>query len=187
MELALIRHPRTRIAADVCVGGLDVELAAGWEAHVDRITRVLAAPDRLYSSPLQRCRHFAERLGTAHGLGPALDERLRELNFGRWEGRRWSEIDRAESDPWAADYLRAAPPGGESYEALLARVDGFLADLGSSFERVAIVAHAGSIRAILVRCLELPPGAAWKFDVGYGRLTRLAQRGGSWRLEVLNA
>ena len=187
MELALIRHPRTKIAADVCVGQLDVELAAGWEAHVDRLTKVLPSPDRLYSSPLQRCRRFATRLGAAYGAQPQLDERLRELHFGEWEGRRWSEIDRAESDPWAADYLHSAPPGGESYQAMLARVDAFLAGLGASFERVAVVSHAGPMRAFLVRCLDLAPEAAWKFDVGYGRLTRLSERGGSWRLEVLNA
>jgi alpha-ribazole phosphatase len=133
------------------------------------------------------CRVLAERLGAAYRLVPEFDDRLQELHFGDWEGRRWSEIDRAESDPWAADYLRAAPPGGEPYEQMLVRVDAFLDDLGASFERVAIVTHAGPLRAILVRCLGLAPEAAWKLDVGYGRVTRLAQRGGDWRLEVLNA
>jgi alpha-ribazole phosphatase len=187
MELALIRHPRTSVAADVCVGQLDVECASGWEAHVERLQRVLGTPDRLVCSPLVRCRGLADLLGRSYGLAPELDDRLKELHFGRWEGRRWSEIDRAESDRWAADYLHATPPGGESYEALLTRVDAFLADLGRSSERVAIVTHAGPLRAVLVRCLGLPPQAAWKFDVGYGRVTRLAQRGGEWRLEVLNA
>lgn len=187
MELALIRHPRTAVAADVCVGRLDVDCAPGWEAHADRLQRVLATPDRLYSSPLTRCRVLAERLGAGHGLAPTLDRRLEEIDFGTWEGRRWSDIDRAESETWAGNPLRSAPPGGESYEALLGRVDQFLAELGESFERVAIVTHAGPLRAILVRCLDLSPDAAWRFDVGYGRLTRLAQRGGAWRLEVLNA
>lgn len=187
MELALIRHPRTGIAADVCVGQLDVECAPGWEAHADRLQRVLTAPDRLIASPLSRCRLLAERLGAAYRLAPEIDERLKEIHFGEWEGRRWADIDRAESDPWAANYLRAAPPGGESYEQMLSRVDAFLGDLGASFERIAIVTHAGPLRAILVRCLGLAPEAAWKFDVGYGRVTRLAQRGGEWRLEVLNA
>jgi alpha-ribazole phosphatase len=187
MELAMIRHPRTVAAADVCVGQLDIACAQGWEAHADRLQRVLAAPDRLITSPLARCRVLAERLARAYRLAPERDDRLRELHFGRWEGRRWSEIDRAESDPWAADYLRAAPPDGESYEAMLTRVDAFLVDLASSGTRIAIVSHAGPMRAILVRCLGLPPQAAWKFDVGYGRVTRLALRGGEWRLEVLNA
>jgi alpha-ribazole phosphatase len=187
MELILIRHPRTNVAADVCVGHLDVALAPGWQAHAERLHRVVATPDRLYACPLVRCREFAAEFGRRHGLEPALDERLRELHFGHWEGRRWAEIDRAESDPWAADYLHAAPPGGESYTGLLERVDEFLAALGASFERIAVVAPAGPIRAMLVSCLGLSPESAWRFDVGYGRVTRLAERGGAWRLEVLNA
>lgn len=187
MELALIRHPRTAAAADVCVGQLEVDCAPGWEAHADRLQRVLAAPDRLITSPLGRCRVFADRLGHAYRIAPETDDRLRELHFGEWEGRRWSEIDQGETQTWTSDPLRAAPPGGESYDQLLARVDSFLADLGASFERIALVTHAGPLRAVLVRCLGLPPEAAWKFDVGYGRVTRLSQRGGDWRLEVLNA
>lgn len=187
MELVLIRHPRTALPADVCVGRLDAECAPGWEAHADRLQRVLSAPDRLYASPLKRCRLIAERLGAAYRITPALDRRLEEIDFGTWEGRRWADIDRAENETWAADPLRAAPPDGESYEMMLARVDSFLAELGDSFERIAIVTHAGPLRAILVRCLGLPVEAGWRFDAGYGRLTRLAQRGGDWRLEVLNA
>jgi alpha-ribazole phosphatase len=187
MELALIRHPRTAAGPDVCVGQLDVECAPGWEAHADRLQRVLAAPDRLIASPLGRCRVFAERLGHTYRIAPELDDRLKELHFGEWEGRRWTDIDRGESETLATNPLRAAPPGGESYAEMLGRVDEFVADLGASFERIAVVTHAGPMRAILVRCLGLPPEAGWKFDVGYGRVTRLAQRGGDWRLEVLNA
>ena len=187
MELALIRHPRPATASDVCVGQLDVECAPGWQAHADRLLRVLAVPDRLITSPSQRCRLLAERLGSAYRLAPELEPRLMELNFGAWEGRRWSDIGPAASETWVADQLGGAPPGGESYGALLARVDAFLATLGASFERVVIVSHAGPLRALLVRCLGLAPEAGWRFDVGHGRVTRLAERGGAWRLEVLNA
>ena len=187
MELSLIRHPRPATSADVCVGQLDVECAPGWQAHADRLQRIVPIPDRLITSPLQRCRLLAERLGTAYRLTPEVEPRLMELNFGAWEGRRWTDIGRAESETWAADYLGSAPPGGESYSELLARVDVFLAGLGASFERVVVVSHAGPMRALLVRCLGLAPEAGWRFDVGHGRLTRLAERGGSWRLEVLNA
>ena len=187
MELSLIRHPRPATSADVCVGQLDVECAPGWQAHADRLQRILAVPDRLITSPLQRCRLLAERLGAAYRIAPVLEPRLMELNFGAWEGRRWTDIGRAESETWAADYLGSAPPDGESYSELLARVDAFLADLGSSFERIVLISHAGPLRALLVRCLGLAPEAGWRFDIGHGRLMRLAERGGSWRLEVLNA
>ena len=73
-----------------------------------------------------------------------IDPRLQEYDFGEWEGRNWPDIPRAESDPWIADMLNAAPPGGESFAALIARVRAAIADaeMGTLF-----VCHAGPIRA----------------------------------------
>ena len=53
------------------------------------------------------------------------DERLREVHFGDWEMMRWPEIEAAHpEDYW--DYMNtwrsAAPPGGESWHQLCARV-----------------------------------------------------------------
>ena len=187
MELTLVRHPRPAVPAGTCVGRLDVECAAGWEAHADRLTRVLSSPDRLFTSPAKRCQVFAERLGAAYRIKPSADARLDELDFGDWEGQRWADIGHTATQVLGGDFFDQAPPRGESYRDLLTRIDAFLADLGASFERVAIVTAAGPIRAMLVRCLELPPEAGARFDIGFGRTTRLSERGGAWRLEVLNA
>ena len=187
MELTLIRHTRPTLPADVCIGQMDVECAAGWEAHAERIARVVGAPDRLITSPLKRCQVLAERLGVSYKLTPELDPRLLELSFGEWQNRRWSEIGHTATQVLGADFFDHAPPGGESYRDMMKRVDSFLVDLGESFERVAVVSHSGPIRALLVRCLDLPAEAGARFDLGFGRASRLAQRGGAWRLELLNA
>ena len=186
MELSLIRHPRPATDPDVCIGQLDVECAGGWEAHAERLARVLANPTRVYTSPARRCRALAQRLAAPLGLEPRVEARLLELDFGDWEGRRWSEIGRA-APLRAADHLNLAPPGGETWGALLGRVGAFLSTLGPELERVAIITHAGPVRAALVHCLDLPAAAGARFDVGYGRLTRLTGTGGDWRLELLNA
>ena len=189
MELTLIRHPRPALPAGTCIGATDIECAAGWEAHADRLARVLSAPDRLFTSPAKRCQMLAERLGGAYRLRPTPDARLDELNFGEWEGQRWTDIGHSATAilGGGSDFFDQAPPGGESYRDLMTRIDAFLAELGQSFERIAVVTAAGPIRAMLDRCLELPAEAGARFDVGFGRTTRLAERGGSWRLEVLNA
>jgi alpha-ribazole phosphatase len=188
MELTLIRHPRPSLPAGTCVGRLDVECAGGWEPHAERLARVLGTPDRLFTSPARRCVVLAERLGAGYRLAPSVDPRLHELDFGEWEGRRWADIGHTATQILgSSDFFDQAPPGGESYRDLMTRIDAFLAELGSTFERVAIVTHSGPIRALLVRCLELPVESGARFDVGFGRMTRLAERGGAWRLEVLNA
>ena len=187
MELMLIRHPRTTADTDVCVGQLDVAAAPGWEAHADRLVKVLGRPDRVIASPLIRAAALGRVLADRHRVTLELDARLMELHFGRWEGRRWSEIDRTESDPWAEDYLHRAPPGGESYQTLLDRIASLLGELSGTETRIALVAHAGPIRAVLTQCLGLDPSSGWRFDIGHGRLTRLIERENIWRLDLLNA
>lgn len=187
MELTLIRHPRPALPADVCIGQMDVECAAGWEAHADRLSRIVPAPDRLITSPLKRSSALADRLAATYRLVPEVDPRLVELSFGEWEGKRWSDIGHTATQVLGADFFDHAPPGGESYRAMMKRVDAFLMDLGTSFERIVVVSHSGPIRALLCRCLDLPAESGARFDVGFGRATRLAERGGAWRLEVLNA
>jgi alpha-ribazole phosphatase len=186
MELNLIRHPRPVTEADVCIGQLDVECAAGWEAHADRLARVMAPPERVYTSPSRRCRVLAERLASGYRLRAQSDPRLLELNFGDWEGRRWADIGHGALAS-GGDSLSLAPPGGETWGELLGRVEEFLAGLPRTLGQVAIVTHSGPVRAALVHCLALPPAAGTRFEVGYGRLTRLKETSGEWRLEVLNA
>lgn len=93
-------------------------LAAWFTAHEPR-------PDLVLCSDLSRCRDLGERLAAATGAPLRLLPALREQHMGAWEGRTWQEIN-AElgervNDYWA-DYVQAAPPGGESLAALAARV-----------------------------------------------------------------
>ena len=100
--------------------------------------------DAIYSSDLTRCRILAERLAGRDGVRPVYDERLREYDFGAWEGQQWSDIPRAQSDVWAADYWNNAPPGGECFADLHGRVATALREVPPG---ALIVCHAGVIRA----------------------------------------
>ena len=64
----------------------------GW-AQMRAAVGELAPWDRIVSSPLLRCRAFAEALASAHGLPLTLDERLKEVGFGAWEGKTAAEIE----------------------------------------------------------------------------------------------
>jgi alpha-ribazole phosphatase len=129
---------------------------------------------------------LADRLAAGWRLAPRSDARLLELDFGDWEGRPWASIGH-EHTGHAAGALDLAPPHGETWGELLARVGEFLDGLGTAAGRVCVVTHAGPVRAALVHCLGLPPAAGARFEVGFGRLTRLTAAGGEWRLDVLNA
>jgi broad specificity phosphatase PhoE len=107
----------------------------------------------LWSSDLSRARETAEIVGSRLGLKARLDARLREANRGRWEGRRFIDIEREEPELYAA-WLRAGEefrfPDGESLRDQLDRVSAALADIRATGELPALaVSHGGAIRVML--------------------------------------
>jgi len=139
MRLFLVRHPRPAVADGTCYGRSDLPLAGDPAAVADALRRLLPGDLPLYSSPLRRCRELAARLHPA----PRFDERLRELDFGAWEMRAWTAIDRAALEAWAADPLHFRPPGGEAVAELRARVRAFLGEIRGD---TVLVAHAGVMK-----------------------------------------
>lgn len=166
MLLHLIRHPQPLVEPGICYGRLD--LAAENPAAVASALRLeLPAGLPVWSSPLRRCRELAELLHPA----PSIDERLREMNFGAWEGVAWDAIPRAELDAWAADVAGYAPPGGESPRELQQRALDFVAGLRGP--EAVVVTHAGVIRVLVAHLRGLPPERWSELSFAYGSYTRL--------------
>ena len=171
MHLILVRHTRPCVAADVCYGITDLDLAPTFADEAAAIMAALPVTDRLVSSPLRRCQRLAERIGAARGTVPVVDERLREFDFGTWEGVPWDAIPRAELDAWAADFFHARPHGGESVHMLRERVEAAIADYRRSGESHVAITHAGVIKAALAQSGH-PDG--WKATVEFGAAVRIA-------------
>ncbi len=160
MPVILMRHPAPAIDSGFCYGITDIPLAdAPDPAHYSHLPRF----DRLVSSPLARCRLVAEVIAAARGIPAEIDARLKEMDFGRWEGQRWDDIPREEIDAWDRDFFHARPHGGESVAMLAARVDAALETCNGSGVKgvVLIVTHAGVIRAAF---------RDWRASVAYGAL-----------------
>ncbi len=164
MPVYLIRHPRPLIADGICYGQLDVDCED--PAPVARQLRPLL-PSRMpiISSPLRRERRLAEALDPAMQV----DRRLAEISFGEWEGRSWNDIGRTQIDAWADDVLHFRPPGGESVADLQTRVGEFARALDG--QPVAIVAHAGVLRALAGYWRRLPLAEWSQLDFAFGSLT----------------
>ncbi len=190
MDLYLIRHTRPQVEAGLCYGQLEVPLAPSCAEDCAAVAARLASVDAVWTSPLARCRTLAEAIAARAGVAAVIDERLRELGFGDWEGRRWQTIGRDQSECWAADYWNVSPPGGETYRELYERVGLALARiLACPARRVAVVTHAGPIRAALARCLQLEPRRYPEIGLDYGGINLLradGAEGAGWRLEYLN-
>lgn len=139
--------------------------------------------DRIVSSPLLRCRAFAETLAARHGLPLALEARLQEGGFGEWEGRTAAEIEAATPGAVArfkADPFGARPAGAEPLEAFHARVAAALEELVEQHagEHLLLVGHAGVIRMAFAWALKVPLGHAYRIEVANASLTRLRFDGG---------
>ena len=158
MKLWLVRHAQPLIEPGVCYGATDILADAQATAtQARRLADLLPAGVRVYSSPLQRCESLASALcGLRADLMYQRDARLREMDFGRWEGRRWSDIDQDEFETWMSDFAEHCVGGGESVRALMNRVALALestrkcvATSGDVTDGNAVwITHAGVIRAV---------------------------------------
>ncbi|GAB7184090.1 hypothetical protein ATKI12_3921 [Kitasatospora sp. Ki12] len=141
----------------------------------------LPAVPRGFASPSNRCRLTAGALGVT----AEPDGALADLDVGSWRGRRLDELaatEPAEVAAWLADPT-VAPHGGESVEALCARVGGWLAAVaGQQQGRVLAVAEPAVVRAAVVHALDLPAAAFWRLDVRPLSVTELSGRSGRWNL-----
>ena len=172
MELYLIRHTTPLVEKGICYGQSDVPLAESFDAEWEVIRPGLpAGVTGVYTSPLSRCRRLAERIAQHCAVPLHDDDRLRELNFGRWEMQPWNDIPEPELSAWMNDYVHVPCPGGESYAQLIGRVASFVASLRAGAPgRAVVVTHAGVIRSGYAVLHGLSPEAAMARKVAYGEV-----------------
>jgi broad specificity phosphatase PhoE len=127
---------------------------------------------RVIASDRQRATATAAPIAAALGLPVETDPDLRELHFGRWEGRRPDELWAEERNIYEAwlNNLVISPPGGESLDRLQARI---ARALGRAGEGALLVTHGGPIRLLLAAWTgeglwgrPVPPGSAWRLAAG---------------------
>ena len=103
-------------------------------------------------SPLQRCEQLAHYLlALRPDLASNPDPRLREMDFGDWEGRPWADIARSEIDAWTQSFAHYRPGAGENLHSMLARVDTARREALEALEQgrpVAWITHAGVTRCV---------------------------------------
>lgn len=133
LDLILTRHGLPDVGETVWLGGqLDVPLRAAGRRQAEELAHRLAGVriDRILSSPMLRALETAQIVAT--GRPVEVDDRLRERDYGRWEGMTNAEIEA--HDPgllasWESDPAANHAPGGESGDEVAGRVLSFLVDL----------------------------------------------------------
>jgi alpha-ribazole phosphatase len=167
--LYLIRHTTPHIAQGLCYGQLDIDVADSFEQEAHHVLSWLPPLELIIASPLQRAHRLAVFLAQAQRCELRSDARLMEKHFGAWEGKAWDDIARDEIDAWAADVMGYAPEGGESAQQVMQRVQSLWRDVAKLPQRnIALVAHGGSIRAMLAEIADVPLVKALEWKMEYG-------------------
>jgi len=135
--------------------------------------------DAIITSPLTRCRAFAEELAQRHTLPLRSDERLKEIAFGEWEGKTAEQIQAANPGSiqrFFLDPLANRPAGAEPVTDFLARVARAWNDLLSDYagQHLLVVCHAGVIRMSMAHLLGIPAQRAYRIQVGNAAITRFS-------------
>jgi alpha-ribazole phosphatase len=189
MKVLLLRHGAVCVPSDLCYGHLEVPLqepTAAWIGAARQIIRQQLGNDfSWWSSPSTRTRRMVELLSDANTVIHA-DERLREMNFGSFEGRRWSSITQEESLPWTESAGQLPCPGGESFAQLRSRVSALLPIWESSERNVVCVCHGGTIRALLQIILDIPFATLFQVQIHFASFTLLEFRPANWQVGLVN-
>ncbi len=170
-------------------GDLDVPLSEEGERETSDLGqafgRLTPRPRLVLSSPLRRALVLGQ--GIAASTGARLDERpeLREIHRGTWQGRTVEELYEREpdavrafyDDPWS---FRAH--GGESDADVLARATPLVEQADGEGAPIVVTTHYNVIRVLVAAALAIPAARSFAFRVDPGRLVRLAEEHGTWRL-----
>jgi len=122
----------------------------------------------IYCSDLQRARRTAEEIAAPHGLQVLADAAWREIHFGDWAGAGEADLLEKWPEQWRArqaDPENVRPPAGESLRDVWKRVQPAWNSIvlrhehDDAHEDVAIVAHQGTIRILLLSLLGAPLGS----------------------------
>jgi alpha-ribazole phosphatase len=168
MKITLIRHTRVAVASGICYGQADVPVADSFSTEALQVKKSLLNEsfDVVYTSPLSRCRLLADFCGFPYAKP---DERLKELNFGRWEMQAWNEISDPLLQNWYNDWIHLPAGGAESYLEQYQRVSHLLNELrDSNYSHATLFTHRGVIACASVYANLCSLETSFLTEVDYG-------------------
>ncbi|MEU5625236.1 bifunctional RNase H/acid phosphatase [Streptomyces tendae] len=181
----LLRHgetpltPQKRFSGS---GGSDPSLSPVGREQAERVAESLARRgtiEAIVASPLARTRETAGIVAARLNLAVAVEEGLRETDFGAWEGLTFGEVrDRypADLDAWLASPDAEPTGGGESFAATATRVAATRDKLVAAYagRTVLLVSHVTPIKTFLRLALGAPPESLFRMELSAASLSAVA-------------
>jgi alpha-ribazole phosphatase len=163
MNLYMVRHGQTAASRENRFSGSsDPPLTAVGEAMAQAFARAYASLtwEAIYTSPMVRTRQTADALCRLAGVQATVEDGLREVDYGEWEGLRQDEVKERwpqAFEYWAEDVASRGTPGGETAFHVAARAMRVVEGIRSRHARgnVLLVSHKATLRVITCALLGL--------------------------------
>lgn len=183
MEIHVIRHTAVENPENLCYGFAEIPLRKNFTEDFKTL-EIDRDYDVIISSPSQRCRLLADFLKFDYQT----DERLREMNFGNWELKKWTDIPEEEINPWYKDFIHVKASGGENLLEMQTRVLSFWQELiqKKNMDKVLLITHAGVIRLILQAVLQFPLENMFSIQIDYGKKVIIYVNEGIFSVKKMN-
>ena len=185
--LILVRHGRTAAnKAGQLQGRLDQDLDEVGQRQaiaVSDMVKAMGPVNEVVSSPLKR----AQQTAAQFGMPVKTDERFLELSYGIFEGVKHADVPSEVWTNWRKDFAYV-PEGGESLEALDARVRSACVDLAerASESNVVVVSHVSPMKSAVAWALGVDIGISWTCHLDHASVCRIAFRDGNAILTTFN-
>ncbi|HEY9804667.1 MAG TPA: histidine phosphatase family protein [Leptolyngbyaceae cyanobacterium] len=182
LHLYLLRHGQTECSRNnAFCGSIDSELTPEGvqmaKAFASSYSSILWTA--IFSSPMQRTIDTAKPLCEAVGIKPELRDGLKEINYGKWEGKTPQQINVEYHDDyirWSADPAWYAPTGGEMAITIASRAMGVIEEIKQLYisGNVLVVSHKATIRIILCSLLGIDVGRfRYRLDCPVGSVSHV--------------
>lgn len=145
----------------------------------------------IYSSPIQRAKHTAEIVGEHNSLDVTIDERLIELDMGKFTGVPYDEIFTSHGNVFMKFYndeLEIAHNGVETFTEVKKRVLGVVDHVIEKHpdENVVLVTHMDPIKAMLSTIVDLSPTNLFELIIANASLNIFREKAKKFSISGLN-
>ncbi|MDH3657858.1 MAG: histidine phosphatase family protein [Nitrosopumilus sp.] len=145
----------------------------------------------IYSSPIQRAKHTAEIVGKSNSLDVTTDDRLIELDMGKFTGMPYDEIFNSHGNVFMKFYngeLEIAHNGVETFTEVKKRILGIVEHVIEKHpnENVVLVTHMDPIKAMLSTIVDLSPTNLFELIIANASLNIFREKDQKFSLSGLN-
>ena len=151
MKIFFLRHTSLDVDKNIFYGQTDLDVSNSFKHELSIIKEKIKDEGinlsnfLVFSSPLIRCLKLAKSLSKDIHIDP----RLKEMNLGDWEMKKFSSIEKNELENWENDLMNYKIPNGETNMDFLKRLKSFTDEILVLKQDVFIVSHAGSINGMI--------------------------------------